>query len=184
MTILIAGEIGRLEAVSSISNTGDYVPIIQSDGALRKATTNNIGGVQAARCTAQVDFTSNTTLTNITGLSVNVLAAGVYAFRAYIVGTATANGGAKFAIGGTATATSISYTAAHNNNATTNARTTVTTLGSAAGAATAVFTAGMIEGTIVVNAAGTLTVQAAQNASHADTTSIYVNSNFIVTRIS
>lgn len=146
-------------------------------------TSAGIGGVQASRCTTQTDYTSNTTLGNVTGLTATVLAAGVYAFEAYIAGTATANGGMKLAIGGTATATSISVTGQNSNANTSNAHTTVTALATAVSGATAVFTDGTIRGTIVVNAAGTLTVQAAQNASSVDTSSVYVNSHFIVTRI-
>jgi hypothetical protein len=138
----------------------------------------------AKASTAQVDRVSSTTLTNITGLSVNVLAGATYIFEAYITGTSTANGGAKFAIGGTATATSVSYTGSNLNGTTSNARSTTTTLGNAVGASTAVFTNGNITGAIVVATAGTLTVQIAQNASHADTTSAYINSSFLVTRVS
>lgn len=149
-------------------------------------TSTGIGGTQVSRCTTQIDATSGTTgttLTNVTGLTATVLAAGVYAFEAYITGVGTANSGMKLAIGGTATATTISYNGKNNNGVTVNANTTTTTLGNAVGAATAAFVDGAIKGTIVVNAAGTLTVQFAQNASHADTTSVFVNSHFKVTRI-
>lgn len=187
---------GKIQ-ISAADNAGDTTTTITnaSQAAARTYTipdaggnanfvlTTSIGATLGARCTTQTNYTASTTLANVTGMSVNVLAAGVYGFRAYIAGTATANGGLKLAISGTATATSISYTGTHKNNATTNASTTTTTLGDAVGAATAVFTDGFIEGTIVVNAAGTLTVQAAQNASHADTSSVYVNSYFLVTRI-
>lgn len=149
-------------------------------------TSAGVGGVQLSVPSAQFDATSGTTgttLTNVAGLTANVLAAGTYAFKAYLSGTATANSGAKFAIGGTATATSIRVTGVHYNNATANAHTTATALSTAVGAATAVLTDATIEGVIVVNAAGTLTVMAAQNASHADTTSVYTTSYFEVKRI-
>lgn len=140
----------------------------------------------AKRVTAQIDAvtsTTGTTLTNITGLSVDVEAGATYCFEAYLPGTATTNGGLKLAIGGTSTATSISYAGAQWNTTTQNANTVTTTKGNAVAAATTVFTYATMRGTIVVANAGTLTVQFAQNAAHADTTSIYVNGYFNVTRI-
>ncbi len=140
----------------------------------------------AKRVTTQIDAvtsTTGTTLTNITGLSVDVEAGGEYCFEAYLPGVATTNGGLKLAIGGTCTATSTSYVGAQWNTTTQNANTLTTTKGNAVAAATTVFTYATMRGTIVVATAGTLTVQFAQNAAHADTTSIYVNGYFNVTRI-
>lgn len=145
--------------------------------------TENFISDTAKVCTAQVDRATSTTLTNITGLSIDVVAGATYNFVSRISGTATASGGAKFAIGGTCTATSISYTGVNFNGTTTNARSTTTTLGNAVGASTAVLTDATIYGSIVVNKGGTLTVQIAQNASHSDTTSAYVNSNLTATRV-
>lgn len=161
--------------------SGDGFARSLPDGA---ATTGNTINTGSSLCTTQVDRVSSTTLTNITGLTANVVGGGTYLFEAYVPGTATANGGAKFAIGGTATATTCSYTGTNLNGATNNATTTTTTLGNAVGAATAVLTYALIRGAIVVNAGGTLTVQIAQNASHADTTSAYVNGYFTVVRVS
>ena len=158
---------GGLNTVSQdISGKGFEATLPGGSNATDNFISNN-----AKVSTAQVDRTSSTTLTNITGLSVNVIAGATYNFVARVVGTSTINGGAKFAIGGTATATSVSYTGKNYNGTTTNASTTTTTLGNAVGASTAVFTDALIFGSIVVNAAGTLTVQIAQNASHVDTTS-------------
>lgn len=144
---------------------------------------NAIGGTQLSRVSTQFDKTSDTTLANVTDLTANVLASGVYAFRAYLSTTAGASGGMKVAISGTATATSISVNATNKNGTTINANSKATALDSAVGAATAVTTDIIIEGTIVVNAAGTLTVQMAQNASNGTASSVLVNSNFSVTRI-
>lgn len=152
-------------------------------GTISNATMSGSISSLAKVSTAQLDRATSTVLTNIPGLSVNVVAGATYLFRAHIAGVGTANGGAKFAIGGTATATSITYTGRHMNAATTNAQTNTQTLGNAVGASTAVFTDGYIEGAIVVNAAGTLTVQLAQNASHADITSALINSDFHVVRV-
>lgn len=145
--------------------------------------TENAINNQAAVSTTDTTFTTNTTLANVTGLAVNVVAGATYAFKARIKGTATANGGAKFAIGGTCTATTVGYTCKNYNAATLNANTSATTLGTAVGAGTAVLTDAVIEGSIVVNQGGTLTVQAAQNTSHTDTTTISAMSNLVLTRV-
>jgi hypothetical protein len=133
--------------------------------------------------TAQFDKT-DTTLANITGLSVSVAAAGVYQFRAILHVTADAVGGHKYAIGGTATATSIIYQINALNNATNafviNSRQTA--LAGAAGQAGAATVYTEIVGTITVNAAGTLTAQFAQNAA-GGTSSVLVGSGFNVTRV-
>lgn len=161
---------------------------IQDPGATTAniLTSSGIGATFAARCTSAFSATSGdtgTTLTAVTGMTVNVLAAGVYAFRVYIPGTGTANSGGKFAISGTATMTSINYTGQQFNDGTCNDTTTTTTLGNEVGAATAAWNAAYIEGTCVVNAAGTMILQAAQNASHADATTVSVNASMVFTRI-
>ena len=61
--------------------------------------------------------------------------------------------------------------------------TTTATTGMTLFGATAAYIAARIFGRITVNAAGTLAVQAAQNAAHADTTSVYVGSRATFTRI-
>jgi hypothetical protein len=145
--------------------------------------TENFISQQSAICTAKTDFASTTTLADVTGLSILVIAGAVYTFEAYITGSATINGGVQFAIGGTATVNFASINAKNYNGTTLNANTTVTALNTGAGGATAVFTDGFIKGTIAVNEGGTLTIQAAQNASHPDVTSISPGSNFTLTRV-
>jgi hypothetical protein len=147
-------------------------------------TTVNSGWLTDAgikRASAQFNKTTDTALANITGLSVNVEAGRTYSFEALLFVDADATGGSKYAIAGTATATAIIYEVALIDNA-TNAFTITsrqTALGGAAGQAGT--TAGLcrISGTITVNAAGTLTVQFAQNASNG-TSSVLVGSSFIV----
>jgi len=139
-----------------------------------------------SRCTTQFDATSGdtgATLTDVVGMTATVLAAGVYRIRAALSTVSTTNSGIKVAIGGTATATAFSCTTFNYNTATINAVDTVTTIGNAMGAATAVATDVLVEGYITVNAAGTLTLQAAQNASHADTTSVKVGSTLFIERV-
>ncbi len=121
-------------------------------------------------------------MTNITGLTIPVLI-GTYAFRAYLTGTATTNSGVKLAIANSGSTTSAAYSGRQQNGTTNNAEATTTTIGNAVAAATTVFTDAYIDGVIVVSAGGNLTVQFAQNASHADTTTINANGYFTVMRI-
>jgi len=131
--------------------------------------------------TTQFDKT-NTTLANITGLSVAVKAGLTYKFRAVLFTTSDVGGGVKSTIAGTATATSIIYEGQTISGGTIT-QTRATALGTAVGGATAVTAALIIiEGTIVVNAAGTLTAQFAENAATA-TSSVLVGSTFTVERI-
>jgi glycerol-3-phosphate dehydrogenase len=91
----------------------------------------------------------------------------------------------QFAIGGTATATSIQYHIQATDNA-TNAiviSSQQTALGGAAGQAGSTGAYVVIDGEIVVNAAGTLTVQFAQNASNG-TSTVAAGSTFSVWPIS
>ncbi len=166
------------------TGTNTWSMVAVAAGAMNNTLYNTINK-GAKVCTAQVDRATSTTLTNVTGCAVALLAAGTYIFKAHISGTATANGGAKAAIAGDGTLSATSFTCTGTNwNATTpNAKTTTTTLGTAVGAATAVLTDLNLEGVIVVNAAGVLNLQIAQNASHADTTSAYANSYLEVTRV-
>lgn len=132
----------------------------------------------------QFNKTTDTTLANVTGLTRNVEAGRAYAFEAVLFTTSDVAGGVKAAISGTATATSIIYEGLTiNAGLITQSRTT--TLGNTVGAVTAVTAATIIiKGTIVVNAAGTLTVQFAQNASNGAASSVLVNSTFQLTPIS
>ena len=105
----------------------------------------------------------------------------MYAFRAILFTTSNVSGGVKFAIAGTATATSFIARALVDDTSALKvvgtARTT--TLGATIGDITAVTVANVIiEGTIVVNAGGTLTVQFAQNASNVNASTVLTNSYF------
>jgi hypothetical protein len=135
------------------------------------------------RTTAQFDKT-NTTLADITGLSGSLSASGVYKFKALLHARPDSTGGFKVAIGGTCTATSIIYQTIVVDNATKsiiNADPYTALAGTSTGSGT---TAALvtIEGTIVVNAAGTLTVQFAQNSA-SGTSSVIAGSTFEIERI-
>lgn len=136
------------------------------------------GGMK--RVSTQFDKT-NTTLANVTGLSVTLVAGKTYHFRAELFETSGA-GGHKYAISGTATATAIIYdietTDLSSQLLDICAR--ATALDTAAGEATGSTHNTLIEGTITVNAGGTLTVQFAQNTAAGGTSSILVGSVFMV----
>lgn len=136
------------------------------------------------RVTADVTFTSTTALATVTGLSVNVLAGRTYSFEAYLSFTDAAAGGIQAAIAGTATATDIRYDGFIVDSAANGIKgnTQAAALGTAVASSTTTGTAGLvlIKGTITVNAAGTLLVQAAQNTSNATATTIKRGSYFIV----
>lgn len=138
---------------------------------------------QRSRVTSQFDKT-DTSLANVTGLTANVAASSTYTFEIVIYGTCDTTGGMQIAIGGTATATSIVYQgffgeggALNNISSRATAMATGVAVGSGSTSPYVVFT-----GTIVVNAAGTLTVQMAEEVA-TGTASILVNSHFKVTQI-
>jgi len=146
-----------------------------------RAVRQEIFQGQQARVSTQYDNTT-TTLGNVTGLTANVAASGTYRFEAKLYTTSDVAGGIKVAIGGTATATAIRYEGLTTDaGLTTQSR--ATALGTAVGAVTAVTAAYVvITGTITVNAAGTLTVQAAANAA-TGTTSVLTGSTFVITEM-
>jgi len=150
-------------------------------------TVTGIGTTQIVRQSAQFDATSGTTgttLTNLTGL-VQTVVPGTYKYRVCLPGVATANSGIKAAFKLTTTVlTSIeaigqAFTA---SGAVTQHTTTTTDQTAQIGSTTAaIFT--VLDGSMVVGTGGTIQIQAAQNASHADTTSIYAGATFSLSRI-
>lgn len=148
-------------------------------------------------CSAAQSYTSNTTLAAVPGLaaygaheitgqfSTGLLVAGAtYVISGHINGTSGASGGIKLTLnGGTATATTLYMNAINYNGATINAVTNTTALSSSIGNATAIYTDVYFDGVLVVNAAGTLIVQAAQNASNGTATTITTTSYLCVERI-
>jgi len=152
-------------------------------------TTTNVytpAGFGGARVGTQFDKTSSTTLGDVTDLSVTVEAGRKYKFSAALDIT-TGGGGGKVAIGGTATATSVAYTGKYidNSGGTVIIYGRATSLGTAvAGSALGTSVIMEVEGSIVVNAAGTLTLQFAQNTSNGAPSSVLVGSTFTIQPIS
>jgi len=138
------------------------------------------------RVSTQFDKTSDTTLANVTGLSAEVEAGKTYKFSATLYTTSNVAGGVKCAVSGTATATAIIYEAKVLETGVLKVpgTTRATALDTAVGDITAVTVATVhVDGLITVNAAGTLTVQFAQNASNGTASSVLVGSNFSVMEV-
>lgn len=167
---------------------------LKQDGGSSTATlyvknSNDTGDrylVDAGRSfvSAQFDKT-NTTLADITGLTSPTLAAGkTYAFEAVLFVDADVVGGSKYAIAGTATATAIKYEVVFISDSANSMVITSrqTALGGSAGQAGTAAGICRISGTITVNAAGTLTVQFAQNAANG-TSSVLTMSRFDVRQL-
>lgn len=140
-----------------------------------------------ARATARFDAVTGTTgatLTNVTGLSVTV-APGKYRFYVNLPGVATSNSGIKAGFKYTSTTLTSIESIARIFTASAVAvqhSTTATDQASLAASTTAAIDT-IIEGTMVVATGGTIQVQAAQNAAHADTTSVYAGASMTFTRI-
>lgn len=125
------------------------------------------------RVAADIGYTS-TTLANVTGLTVDVAAGETRHFVARLYLNATGTGGYKASIGGTATATAITF----RGSVIAETATAFSATGKATALASPILAVASavedayleIEGTITVNAAGTLTVQFAQNTTNGTTT--------------
>lgn len=141
-------------------------------------------------CTTQFDAvtgTTGTTLTPVVGLTgFNVAAAGVYQFSVHVAGVSTANCGMKLGLKyTTATMTSVEVMArGYTASAVAVQHSTTATDLASFFAQTAVVINVTISGQLIVNAAGTIGLSAAQNVAHADTTSVYAGSYMSLTRIS
>ncbi len=145
---------------------------------------NRLSGLSAIN-TSSFAKTSDTTLANVTGLTRPVEAGRTYAFRAELDTTAAVTGGVKFAVSGTATATSINYSGVLIDGTTILANTRATALNTTVCASTT-STAGTctIKGVVVINSGGTLTIQFAQNASDGSASTVLVNQSLQLIPIS
>jgi hypothetical protein len=139
-------------------------------------------GLAPKALAAQFDKT-NTTLANITGLTFDLKAGKKYKFRFKCDTTLSSAGGEKYAISGTATATAINYTIVSTTTAAglpiITQATALDTAGSNGGYGAGVNSVIVVEGSITVNAAGTITVQFAQAAA-SGTSSIRAGATFEV----
>jgi hypothetical protein len=133
-----------------------------------------------------IDFSSganNTILANVTGLTVAVAAGRTYTFQTELYVTDAAAGGAKAAIAGTCTATTIQYTGYMIADNAIKAKTNAAALATEVASSTTTETSGIIiriTGTITVANAGTLTVQFAQNTNNGTASLAKIGSWLIV----
>lgn len=159
--------------------------------ATRKIINDNFNDVSF--CTTEFDVdsgTTGTTLANVTGMVTDVLTPGTYTVYIHLDCLSTANSGLKvaFLFGGTKSASMLSslklVSRAYTATGISVARATTATDAASIQAKTAAIINCVIEGVIVVAAGkeGTLQLQAAQNASHADNTTIYTSSFMKITK--
>lgn len=153
----------------------------------RKIINDNFSDVSS--CTTQFDAVTGTTgatLTNVVGLLTSTLQPGTYDVDINLNVAATTNCGIKAALKwGTAsmiTSTSLSVVATSASAVASTLFTTSTDASTFVGA-TSAYVNIRIRGKIVVALAGTIQLQAAQNAAHADTTSVTVGSTMFFTPI-
>lgn len=162
---------------------------IKFEGALtadtRKILNDNASDVSV--CTTQLDAASNTTLANVVGMVTDTLDIGTYRFRIHLATTAGASGGLKVGLkfGTASMLTSIeSLSSSFTASAVATTHSTTATDAASLVASTSAVIRSVIEGTLVVAIPGTLQLQAAQNASNATTTSVYVGSYMMFTKVS
>lgn len=163
---------------AAYDEASDKLVFKDTDGNVHYLPTNRDTKVLAADFTAASGGTG-TTLTSLSGFSWNVEAGATYRFRMVIpVVTMTVNNGLKLAFKlTTATLTSVnlrvrSSTDTDNAGAVSVSFTTTTDQATWVAQNAVVYTNIVVDGTFVVNAAGSIAVQAAQNASHADVLTI------------
>lgn len=153
----------------------------------RKIINDNFSDVSRVSTQFLVDSGSTgTTLTNVAGLVTDVLQPGTYDVDLNLIVTATANSGFKAALKwGTASMITSTALSVEGKTASAVAATTFATSTDASAfiGATSAYVSVKVRGTIVVALAGTIQLQAAQNASHADDTTIEVGSTMKLTPI-
>lgn len=175
--------------------SGDFIDFtdISNNNAQGKTTLQNfsnalnvgtlIGSTQTLRCTTQLDKT-DTTLTNITGLTGIVVGVGTYKFRYFLNTTCGGTGGTKVAfklntaVLGVIDYTTLGYTA----SAVAVAKGTTTTDQTPQIASNTAAITVIGEGTFTVTTAGTIDLQFAENSANS-TSSVQIGSTFEVKRL-
>lgn len=169
----------ELKASATASGTLTLPPTTDTIATLAGVGTT-VGGV----ATGSFSKTSNTTLANVTGMAASLVAGATYTFEGYLSTTNGATGGIKLNLnGGTATATSFLCDTWVYNTTTLVGQVNITSIASNMVASAIAATAVRFTGTIVVNAAGTVQLQAAQDASDGTALTIANDSYIKFTRI-
>lgn len=146
--------------------------------------TELYGESQASIVTAALTKNANVTLGTITGLSATLEAGETYVVKLALPCTAGASGGIKVALAtsDTLTLTSSNIGAKVMTASALAVASTTSGLDTAVGATSAAVLV-EVNAVLVVNAAGTLIVQAAQNASNGTDTVVLVNGSMTVTKV-
>lgn len=160
-------------------------------GALTGSTAaftsvTGIGTTQTYRTSSALTKNASEAYANITGLSASLVAGATYKFRCVLPSTvASGTGGIKYCFAyTTATLTSIESTSmGYTASAVAVQHTTTTTTQTDLFTQAEVVIMTVIEGTMVVNAAGTMDVQMAQNTSDASNTVALVGGTLQLQRI-
>lgn len=179
-----AGIVAERTATKTLTNTTLTTPTLTTPTVTGDETIS--GFVQTggdSRVTVQFDKTSNTTFSDIPGLTSTVSAGLTYGFKVGLFYTANAASGVKMTMGGTATATAIVFQGFITTSSGFSTVTKGTALGANIGSTTSTADYMWMEGTITVNAGGTLTAQFAQNVSGGTASSILVGSSMKVWKI-
>lgn len=146
----------------------------------RKIVNDNLADISQCTTTFDVDSGGTAdTLANVTGMVTDELKPGTYRVYIHLDCLSTSNSGLKAALkfGTASMLTSLALVSrAYTATGIGVARATTATDAALIQGSTAAIINCVIEGTIVVAVAGTLQLQAAQNASHADNTTIYTSS--------
>lgn len=172
--------------IATIRNITSNGTVSATTGTFGTISTTGINATQTSKTTAAVTKNANTTYADVTGLTATLVAGATYKFRAVLPSTvASGTGGIKYSFKyTTATLTSLEATAkGFTASAVAVQHTTTTTDNADLYSSATVTILTEIEGTMVVNAAGTLTIQMAQAASNASDTVALVGGSLEFTRI-
>lgn len=161
-------------AASATTDTTNATNI--SSGTLAPGRLPILGAV----CTSQLSKNLDVTLANITGMTVSLLAGKTYLVHGALFTTSGASGGVKMALANNDTLTVTSFVLGATPMGAGGQNTT--SLGTGIGATSAINVV-EFDATVVVNAAGTLVVQGAQNASNSTSTVFLVNSYILAHQI-
>lgn len=177
--VTLAGSTSGQAAIQANAIAGNTV-------ATLPAFTDTLGSIQVARCTTTTTYVSTTTLSPVTGMTLSLQAAGAYAVRGQLIVSGANAGGLIAELVGTG---GLSLTSANLNGLTYSGTTIQANTNVSALAADFVnfsntCTLITFDGSLVVNAAGTLGLSAAQHTSSATTSSVFAGSYLQVTRTS
>lgn len=183
--VILAGSTSGTTTVAASATAGSTTQTLPAvTGTVASTSGSNLFIADVKKCSAQTDATT-TTLANVTGLTAQSLVAGAtYRFRCVLPGTADGTGGIKYAFKyTTATLTSIEATGiGYTASAVAVQHTTTTTDATLLFDQAAAVIMTILEGSMVVNAAGTVALQMAEHAA-TSTASTYLGATMEFVRI-